>query len=150
MQNSAGGRSRVVREFSLFGFIWRFACALALVLLTYNPSGFSFFHWALAAFHDGSLGALHYFLGVLLAIGWAILLVATSNSLGPLGLILGVALFGTLVWLLIDLGLLEASSFDAIAWIVLVCLAGILTIGLSWSHIWRRMTGQFDTDDSDE
>ena len=47
-------------------------------------------------------------------------------------------------------GLLKADSVDAIAWIVLVCLAGVLAIGLSWAHIWRRLTGQYSVDDTDD
>jgi hypothetical protein len=35
-------------------------------------------------------------------------------------------------------------------WIVLVGLAAILTVGLSWSHIWRRLTGQYTVDDVDD
>ena len=27
---------------------------------------------------------------------------------------------------------------------------GLLSIGLSWSHIWRRLTGQFSVDDAED
>jgi hypothetical protein len=92
---------------------------------------------------------MHFFIGVLLIIGWAIFLHATYESLGRLGIILALAFFGTLVWLLIDLGVLAAGSVSAVTWIVLVCLAALLAIGLSWSALWRRMTGQVDVVDSD-
>ena len=82
-------------------------------------------------------------------IGWTILLVATWRSLDTFGVILVVLLFGGLVWLLIESGMLEPDSFGAITWLVLVSLAGLLAVGLSWSHIWRRMTGQFDTNEDD-
>ncbi len=133
-------------EFSFMGFVWRFMAALVLVLVTYNPSGYSFFHWAHAAFSAGGLEALHFFVGALLATGWAILLVATNRSLGLVGLVLGIVLLGTLVWLLADLGVLSADTWSAKAWVALVCLALLLAVGLSWSHIWRRLTGQYETD----
>ena len=31
--------------FSIGGFAWRIAFALALVLLTFNPAGWSYYHW---------------------------------------------------------------------------------------------------------
>ena len=54
-----------------------------------------------------------------------------------------------IVWLLIDLDVLAADSGSAIAWISLVCLAALLAIGLSWAHIWRRLTGQVELADDD-
>ena len=137
-------------ELSLSGFIVRFIAALALVLLTYNPSGYSFFHWFHAAFSSGGLEALHFFVAAVLAVGWAILLVATNRSLGLIGLVLGIVLLGTLIWLLADLGVLDADTWSAKAWVALVCLALLLAIGLSWSHIWRRLTGQYETDGGDD
>jgi len=36
---------------------------------------------------------------------------------------------------------------SALSWVVLVCIAALLAIGLCWSHIWRRLTGQFEVDE---
>src|SRR3546814_18994656 len=57
------------------------------------------------------------------------------------------ALLAASIWVLIDWGLLQADSGDAIAWIVLVCAAIILAVGLSWAHVWRRLTGQYAVDE---
>ena len=62
--------------------MWRFLFALALVLLTFNPSEYSFYHWVRHAIAADSLGAVHFFVGAMLLIGWAILIGATFNSLG--------------------------------------------------------------------
>ena len=40
----------IVQRLSLAGVAIRFVASLALVLLTYNPSGHSFLHWSGAAF----------------------------------------------------------------------------------------------------
>lgn len=141
--------SRRVSEFTASSFLIRFAFALALVLITYNPSGYSVFNWIYEAVLAGEAGAVQFLAGVILLIGWAILVVATLRSLDTFGVILAALLFGALVWLLIELGVLSLGSVSAITWIVLVCLAALLAIGMSWSHIWRRMTGQFDVDDDD-
>lgn len=134
------------REFTLASFLWRFLASLALVMATFNPSGYSFVDWVRQHSSAGSLGPEHLVVGLVLLIGWTILLVATRRSLETLGTVLGVALLAALVWLLIDFGWLRLDSMDMIEWVVLVCLALLLAIGLSWSHIWRRLTGQLEVD----
>jgi Family of unknown function (DUF6524) len=136
-------------EFTLFGFILRLLFALLLVFATYNPSGYSAFHWIREAVANGTVGAPHFFVGVLLLIGWSMLWIATWQALNTFGVILAMLALGALVWLLIDLDVLEADSNRAITWISLVCLGGVLAIGLSWSHIWRRVTGQVEMADRD-
>ncbi len=136
-------------ELTLAGFSLRWMFATVLVLATYNPSGYSTIDWFRTALGDGTLGPAHYLVAVVILIGWVILLRATFNSLGILGLVLGTALLGTLVWFLIDLGLLTGSSFDFYAWISLVCLGALFALGLTWSHLWRRLTGQVDVEDFD-
>jgi len=51
---------------------------------------------------------------------------------------------------LIDWGLLTTDSTNAVAWIVLVCGAIILAVGLSWALIWRRITGQYAVDEIED
>jgi len=134
----------VAREFTALSFLWRFAASLLLVLATYNPSGYSFFHWVS---NSANLGAQQFVVGVVILIGWVILLAATKRSLDTLGMVLGVALLAGLVWLLIEFGVLSLESVSTFTWVVLVCIAALLAVGLCWSHIWRRLTGQFEVDD---
>ena len=141
--------ARVSREFNFFSFLWRFIASLGLVLATYNPSGYSYYHWVRAGMSASTLGPEHFVVGILLVIGWMILLGATQRSLGGIGVFLVGALLGGLVWLSIDIGLLDLETASGMTWVVLVCLALALAVGLSWSHVWRRLTGQFEVDDGD-
>ena len=50
---SEAKHSGVVREFTGASFLWRLAASLILVLATYNPAGFSYYHW-LPLSHTGS------------------------------------------------------------------------------------------------
>jgi hypothetical protein len=152
MAKSQTGKSgKTSREFSFLGFLWRFAASLFLVLVSYNPSGYSYWHWLRAAMNaePSTLGPEHFVAGVLLLIGWVILLAATQRSLGFFGLMLGAALLGGVVWLLIDIGILNVGTVSSATWVGLVCIALLLAVGLSWSHVWRRLTGQFEVDDGD-
>jgi hypothetical protein len=88
--------------------------------------------------------------GVALLIAWIVFLRATFLSLGWLGIILGAALFACFIWLLIDIGWLSLDSTGAITWAALVLIALILALGMSWSHIRRRLTGQYDVDDVED
>ncbi|MDX1405542.1 MAG: DUF6524 family protein [Woeseiaceae bacterium] len=138
-----------VREFNFLSFVWRFIASLALVLLTYNPGNYSYVAWLRAADAENPLGPEHFVVGIGLLIGWVILLVATHRSLGTFGLALGGALLGGVVWLLSDIGWLNIESVSTVTWVVLICVAALLAVGLSWSHVWRRLTGQFEVDADD-
>ncbi len=141
--------AKAAREFTFLSFVWRFAASLALVLLTYNPSDFSYIAWLRAATPENPLGPEHFVVGVVLLIGWVILLAATHRSLGTFGLILGAALLGGVVWLLTDIGWLNIETVSTATWVALICIGALLAVGLSWSHVWRRLTGQFEVDGDD-
>ncbi|MGD8978289.1 MAG: DUF6524 family protein [Gammaproteobacteria bacterium] len=135
------------RDFGPASFAIRLIVALLLVLLSYNPTGISWFDWLQADLPG--ITPLVALTGVALLIGWVIYIRATLRSLGTLGLILAFAFFGALLWLVIDAGIVPADSVEAITWIVLVLLSLVMAVGISWSHVRRRLTGQYDTDELD-
>ncbi len=142
---------RASSEFNLLSFILRFLASLLLVMVTYNPTEYSYIGWLRAATPETTpLGPEHFVVGVALLIGWVILLAATQRSLGTFGLLLGGALLGGVVWLLTDIGWLNVSTLSSATWVGLICVAALLAVGLSWSHVWRRLTGQFEVDDGDD
>ncbi|MGD8341253.1 MAG: DUF6524 family protein [Gammaproteobacteria bacterium] len=142
-------RQGLVREFGAMSFIWRLVASFVLVLATYNPTAYSYYSWLQSRFTDGGLGPEHFVVGIVLIIGWTILVVATQRSLGTVGSVLAAALIGGLVWWLTDLGWIAVGSVSALTWVSIFCLSVLLAVGLSWSHIWRRLTGQYEVDDSD-
>jgi len=135
-------------EFTAVSFFGRLAFALVLVFATYNPTDYSFVGWVMS--ENSAFGPVMALAGVALLIGWVIFLSATMQSLGWLGIVLGAALFACVLWLLIDVGWLSLESSGALTWATLVLLSFILALGMSWSHLWRRMTGQFDVDDVED
>ncbi len=136
------------KTFNSASFFIRLFFALILVFATYNPTDYSFYHWASQSLEQG-LQPLIIFCGVVLLIGWAIYIRATITSLGIIGLVLAFAFFGSLLWVVIDLGIVPANSIEIITYIILVLLSCVLSIGMSWSHIRRRMSGQLDVNDTD-
>ena len=134
--------------FTLSSYLARLIAALVLVFATYNPSGYSYYHWFEHSLSD--FNPLVALAGVVLLIGWVMFIRATLRSLGALGIILAVAFFGSLLWLVIDWGWVAPDNIDVISYIILALLAAVLATGVSWSHIRRRLTGQIDVDEIDD
>lgn len=133
---------------SASGIGLRFVFALMLVLLSYNPSGYSYAHWLSTTITEPTPWLA--LAGIALIIGWVIYIRATLRSLGPIGLTLAGLFVAVLLWALIDLGLLSLENTSALVWLIEVFVAAVLSIGMSWSLIRRRMSGQVDVDDVEE
>jgi hypothetical protein len=132
------------------GIAGRALAALLLVFATYNPEGRSYYHWAIAPLIDGHTTpgpmSVKFLAGVALAAGWVIFLTATRRSIGIGGALLVLAIAGGLVWMLMDFGVVSATSARGITYVVEICTALMLAVGMSWSLMSKKMTGQVDVD----
>ena len=130
-------------NFTFASFLLRLLFALVLVFMTYNPSGYSWVGWLMS---DVPM-VYKVAVGVVLLIGWVIFLRATWNSLGAAGTVLVVAFFAVIIWLFVYWGIFALDDTTVIEWAVLSVLTGVLAIGMSWSHVRRKLSGQYDTDE---
>lgn len=139
------------------GFGLRFLAALVLVAGVYNPTGYSFFHWAIYQ-GDGqwfsNFGVEKVLVGIIIAIGWVLYVAATLNSLGKIGTFIVSILLAVIVWWLYDIGLLDVKNAQTMTYISILGLSFVMALGMYWSKIWRVMTGQVniaeDYDDDGE
>ena len=127
------------------GIALRFVFAFALVCLTWNPTRFNYVEWARAQW-DG-LAPLVLFAGLGLLMAWIFFVRTAAHSLGTLGLILCVALAGTVLWTLFYFDLINTESRTLLSWIVLLLFSAILAAGMSWAHLRQRWSGQASVDD---
>lgn len=134
-------------SFGFGGFLTRWIFAQILVLATFNPTDFSYFRWARDAFETEL--PLVIFFGLVLLVGYIIFVRATLRSIGLIGIALITALAGSLMWVLIDRGLLSLDDVGLLTWVGLIGVGLILGLGMSWSHIRRMLSGQLDVDDVD-
>ncbi len=126
---------------SVSGALIRVGLALVLVIATFNPTGVSLFHWITAAPVAVTPGKA---LAVLaLAISWLVCLRTAFISLGAVGLLLGAALFSVLVWFLVDRDVMSLTG-SGIVWVVLIVVGVLLGLGLSWSLLRAKATGQVE------
>ena len=133
---------------SRLGFAVRVGLTIVLVLLTYNPSGWSYVHWVSDGFETNL--PLKVLAGIVLLIGYIICIRATSRSIGVIGAGLIAVLLAAIGWVAYDFGILDVQNASLMQWLVLVAGGLILGIGLSWSHVRRRLAGQADVDDVDD
>lgn len=136
------------------GFLLRLVFALALVYASYNPEGYSYFHWIKASLDHPESGllasnALKFLAGVVLLTGWVIYVNATRNSLGFFGVGLILALCGGVVWLFAEMNWFDPANVQAIVHLTEVVVGIVLALGMSWSHVSRRLSGQVDIDEQD-
>jgi hypothetical protein len=134
-----------MEAFTPLGFLLRLIAAIGLVLFTFNPTGYSYVHWVSTVFpHITPIQAI---VGIALLVGWVVYLTATMRSIGFIGVGIALAFFAAVVWLIASWGWLDPHNATAMTWVVLVVSATILAVGMSWSHIRRRLTGQADVDE---
>lgn len=128
-------------------FVLRWVFAFLLVTLTYNPTSWNYVTWA-SANYSGHL-PLVILLGLLLVAGYVVFIAATLRSIGPFGVVLVLAILLVLLWFLYDTGLLSLQSGAVNTWLAIIALSVVLGVGMTWSIIWRRISGQIDVDDTD-
>lgn len=130
------------------GFLTRWIFALVLLTATYNPTPWNYVSWSTDNFRGET--AITVLVGLLILAGYIIYLRATLRSIGMIGMGLVAAIVASAVWVLVDRGFLSTDSAEIKIWITLIGLSFVLGIGLSWSHVRRAISGQFDVDDADE
>jgi hypothetical protein len=131
-------------DFNLLGLLARMVFAIALVLVTFNPSGVSYYHWLADGFPRLTPGEA--VAGLALLGLWLFFVRSTLQALGAFGLVLVLAFFGSIVWWIVSKGWLDVGNTQAMAWVVLVVVGIALGIGMSWSHIRREVSGQASVD----
>ncbi len=127
------------------GVIVRFLGAFALLAATYNPTPWNYIQWVNANWPAQM--PLAIFLGLLLAVGFLIFVMATLRSIGILGVLMIGAILGAGIWVLIDWGVLSLQNANLNTWLGLFGLAIIMGLGLSWSIIRQRLSGQATVDE---
>jgi hypothetical protein len=124
----------------------RFLFSLALVLATYNPTGYSFYHWIID-FGDGLL-SLKVVVALILAMIYYMLFRVVFAAFRRSGMIVG-GLAGVLF--ATELARVVAAQQSQHSWhfyfllgqyVTLCAVAIVLSFGVSWSHLMERLTGQ--------
>lgn len=130
------------------GFLIRWAFAFVLLAATYNPTEYCYTRWAMANWEIQL--PLTVLFGLVLLVGYVVFLRATFRSIGLLGLLLVLALVSAVIWVVYDFGWINFENPTMNTWLAIVVLSFTLSIGLIWSIVRHKLSGQVDVDDVDE
>ena len=130
------------------GFLLRWLLAFVLLAATFNPTQWNYARWVSQNWADQM--PLAVLVGLVLLVGYIIYLRATLRSIGAFGMLLVAALAAALLWVAYDYGLLSLEDPKFNAWLGLVVLSLVLGIGLNWSIVRRKLSGQADVDDVED
>ena len=129
-------------------FMIRWGAAIFLVFATFNPTRFNYVQWARNSWDTQT--PLVVLFGLVLLIAYVIYFRATFRSIGFIGIGLVIALVAALLWVLQWIGAISFRNPDVMTWVGLLSLSLVMGVGLSWSIIRRRLSGQLDVDDVEE
>jgi hypothetical protein len=127
------------------GILLRWLGAFLLLAAIFNPTRWNYVTWAREAWADQM--PLIVFSGLILAVAAMVYIVATMRSIGILGALVIAAIFGAGLWVLTDWGLLALGNSALTVWLAIFALSLILGIGMSWSILRQRLSGQQTTDE---
>jgi hypothetical protein len=125
------------------GILVRMLAVLFLVAATYNPTGYSYYHWAFRGSTD--YWALKIFLGLLVIFGYVFCVYATWRSLRIMLSVPLLLLIMTSLWLLSDWGVIDLSDWLQRTLALESSLVVLLGTGVSFSLIRYRLSGQLDS-----
>src|SRR4051794_1716525 len=136
----------VKQESVLGSFMIRLLGSLLLVFATYNPTGYSYYHWVVSAWP--SPVALKVLVGIALVLVYGVVLTVTFAAFRGAGMLLGglAALLFSIELAIALVPVPSAASWQRWSMLgqysVLVALALVIAFGVSWSHLIERLTGQ--------
>lgn len=133
------------RNFGVWMLLTRLFGTFFFVTSTYNPSGWSTWHWIERSWPEHWMLILPVVFVQI--VGLVLLARATLRSLSLPGIALLTGLLGAGVWVLSDVGAVDLDNAADIGMIAL-CMTGIvLSVGVCWAAAWVRLTGQVTVDD---
>lgn len=130
--------------FGPVNFVLRWLFSLFVVFATYNPSGVSFYHWALSGWAPLTMVCV---VGVALLAVYVFLFRSTWRSIKLTGILIGSVFMVLFNLMLVDLGFVTIDTGSIVVVMALASVSTILSVGMSFSAIRARLAGQIDSDD---
>jgi hypothetical protein len=134
------------RRFTFPPFLTRLLGSALLVFSTYNPTGYSYYHWLMTS--DTGSPALKTMVGFIIVLLYAAILRIVAAAFHRSGLIVGAVAAILLVIEVMMVALPQDISVSWQGWLmlgqyaVLAAATLVIAFGTSWSHLIERLTGQ--------
>lgn len=122
--------------------------AMALAIGTWNPTGHHFIHYISNV--DDILSGFKPF-GVLMMLAlWLLAIKSIFQSLKFYGAIISVIIIASFIWGLQQYNIINVAEFSQAGWSATIGVGLLIWFGLNASIIWKKLTGVYTTDSSDE
>ena len=122
--------------------------SMALSIGTWNPTGNHFIHYISNV--DDILSGFRPF-GILIMFAlWLLAIKSIFQSLKYYGAIITVIIIGAFVWGLQQYNIINVTEFEQAGWAATIGMGILIWFGLNASIIWKKLTGVYTTDSSDE
>jgi hypothetical protein len=121
--------------------------SLALAIGTWNPTEHHFIGYI--SHSDPLSGFRPFFILVMLAL-WVMAFKAILQSIKFYGAIIAVAIIVAFVWGLAQYDIIDTSKWSNLGWIASIGMGLIIWLGMNASIMWKKATGVYTTDATDE
>jgi hypothetical protein len=122
--------------------------SMALAVGTWNPSGHHFIHY-ISNVDDILSGFKPFAILIMLAL-WLLAIKSIFQSLKYYGAIITVIIIAAFIWGLQQYNLINVTEFEQAGWAATLGVGLLIWFGLNASIIWKKLTGVYTTDNSDE
>ena len=122
--------------------------SMALAVGTWNPTGHHFIHY-ISNVDDLLSGFKPFAILIMLAL-WLLAIKSIFQSLKYYGAIITVIIIAAFVWGLQQYKLINVSEFEQAGWAATLGVGLLIWFGLNASIIWKKLTGVYTTDGTDE
>ena len=122
--------------------------SMALAVGTWNPSGHHFIHY-ISNVDDILSGFKPFAILIILAL-WLLAIKSIFQSLKYYGAIITVIIIAAFIWGLQQYNIINVTEFEQAGWAATIGVGLLIWFGLNASIIWKKLTGVYTTDSSDE
>jgi len=129
------------RPFGAIGVVARVLLALFLVFATYNPSGRSYYDWAIL---EGPI-LPRLIVGLILMGAYISLLYAVWEVIGFSGMFVVALICLTIAWWLDETGIIDLADPSTLRLVLCSTLGVVIGWGMSFSFLFSRLTGIMHT-----
>ena len=125
-----------------------FILSIALSVGTWNPTGHHFIHY-ISNVDDLFSGFKPFGILIMLAL-WLLAIKSIYQSLKLYGAIITMIIIAAFIWGLQQYNIINVTEFEHAGWAATLGMGFLIWFGLNASIIWKKLTGVYTTDSTDE
>ncbi len=123
--------------------------SMALSVGTWNPTGSHFIHYVSSNTDTLLIGFKPFGILLMLAL-WFLAIKSIFQSLKFYGAFMTVVIIGAFIWGLQQYNLIDIKQLEQAGWAATIGIGFLIWFGLNASIIWRKVTGVYTTDSTNE